>query len=130
MAKKEPKIKKDKKNSFKSFKAELKKVIWPTPKQLVNNTMAVVAIVLILAAIVFVLDVAFEAANKYGIDKIKESIVSINSVDENTTTDNEAENDNASDETAEQLTDSENVSSENSDTETVENTDTQTNNAE
>lgn len=129
MAKKEAKIKKDKKNSFKSFKAELKKVIWPTPRQLVNNTMAVVAIVLILAAIVFVLDVAFEAANKYGIDKIKETIVSINSVDENTT-DNEDESDNTSDETTEQVTDSENVSSENSATETVENTDAQIDNAE
>ena len=33
-----------KKNFFKDFKAELKRVIWPTPKQLINNTTAVVTI--------------------------------------------------------------------------------------
>ena len=39
MAKKESKNEnKIKKHFFKDFKAELKKVIWPTPKQLVNNT--------------------------------------------------------------------------------------------
>ena len=57
---KEAKNKKEKKHFFKDFKAELKKVIWPTPKQLVNNTVAVITIVLITAAIVFVLDFAFE----------------------------------------------------------------------
>ena len=52
MAKKENKTKK---HFLKDFKAELKKVIWPTPKQLVNNTSAVLAIVLITAVIVFVI---------------------------------------------------------------------------
>ena len=56
MAKKENKAKK---HFFKDFKAELKKVIWPTPKQLANNTTAVVAIVLLTAIIVFALDVVF-----------------------------------------------------------------------
>ena len=64
MAKKENKTKK---HFFKDFKAELKKVIWPTPKQLANNTSAVIAIVLVTAVIVFVLDVAFDLGNKYGI---------------------------------------------------------------
>ena len=75
--------KKQKKNKhfFKDFKAELRKVIWPTPKQLVNNTIAVVTIVLILAVIVFFLDVAFEALNTYGIDKIR-SAVSTSSAEE------------------------------------------------
>ena len=72
--KKEVKNSKDKTSFMKSFKAEIKKVIWPTPKQLVNNTVAVLTIVIITAAIVFVLDLAFESLNKYGIDKIKESI--------------------------------------------------------
>ena len=44
----------------KDFKAELKKVIWPTPKQLAKSTMAVVFIVVVTAIIVFVLDVVFE----------------------------------------------------------------------
>ena len=71
MAKKEVKNSKDKTSFTKSFKAELKKVIWPTPKQLVNNTSAVVAIVLVTAAIVFVLDVVFDMGNKYGISKMQ-----------------------------------------------------------
>lgn len=67
--------KKDKK-FFKDFKAELKKVIWPSTKQLVNNTTAVIAIVLIIAVIVFALDVVFESMNTYGIDKIKSLVTS------------------------------------------------------
>lgn len=75
---KKEKKSKDKTSFFKSFKAELKRVSWPTPKQLANNTTAVIVIVLILAAIVFVLDFAFESVNKYGIDKIKESVINSN----------------------------------------------------
>ena len=60
-----------KKHFFKDFKAELKKVIWPTPKQLVNNTVAVVTIVLITAVIVFALDAVFDLGNKYGITKLQ-----------------------------------------------------------
>ncbi len=59
------------KHFWKDFKAELKKVIWPTRSQVVNNTIIVVAIVLIVTAIVFVLDLTFEALNTYGIDKVK-----------------------------------------------------------
>ena len=91
MAKKEKESKtnkkensKNKKSFFKDFKAELKKVVWLTPKQLVNNTIAVVTIVLITAIIVFVLDVAFEAMNEHGVDKIKEVV---ESTTENTATD-------------------------------------------
>ena len=85
---------KNKKSFFKDFKAELKRVVWPTPKQLVNNTVAVITIVLITAAIVFVLDLAFESLNKYGVDKVKESITQIDEQstdstisEDNTTTD-------------------------------------------
>lgn len=112
MAKEEKKkVKREKKNFFKNFKAELKKVIWPTPKQLANNTIAVITIVLITAIIVFVLDFAFEALNQYGINKLKDAVRSkedtnivniidenVNSIDENTTsegqTDGSAENSN------------------------------------
>ena len=82
---------KNKKSFFKGLKAELKKVIWPTPKQLVNNTIAVITIVLITTLIVFVLDLAFESLNKYGIDKIKASIQAIestNTEDSSNTTEN------------------------------------------
>ena len=72
MAKKESKNEnKVKKHFFKDFKAELKKVIWPTPKQLVNNTIAVVTIVLITGVIVFALDAVFDLGNKYGITQLQ-----------------------------------------------------------
>lgn len=79
---------KDKKHFMKDFKAELKKVIWPTPKQLLNNTVAVITIVLITAVIVFVLDFAFEKMNEYGIEKIK-SVVETHNTVENDTSNNE-----------------------------------------
>lgn len=82
---------KNKKSFFKGLKAELKKVNWPTPKQLVNNTVAVITIVLITALIVFALDFTFEAINKNGIDKIKESVQSLNA-SENTTNETNTEN--------------------------------------
>ena len=74
--------KKEKKHFLKDFKAELKKVIWPTPKQLVNNTVAVITIVLLIAIIVFVLDFTFEKMNTYGINKLKSIVESTNSVEE------------------------------------------------
>lgn len=76
---------KNKKNFFKDFKAELKKVIWPTPKQLVKNTVAVVFIVIVTAAIVFVLDVAFDALNIYGINHLKSAVKNSVVVEESTT---------------------------------------------
>ncbi len=75
---------KDKKHFMKDFKAELKRVIWPTPKQLLNNTVAGITIVLITAIIVFVLDFAFEKMNEYGIEKIKSVVDTSNSVESNT----------------------------------------------
>ena len=96
------KEKKEKKHFFKDFKAELKKVIWPTPKQVINNTTAVITIVLITALIVFVLDLTFETLNTHGVDKLKsivskeegnvldENIVD-NSTDSNTTDTNTTE---------------------------------------
>ena len=77
---------------FKDFKAELKKVIWPTPKQLVNNTVAVVVIVVVTAAIVFVLDLVFDLFNNYGVNKLKAKIRNnenaIVQIDENVVTEN------------------------------------------
>lgn len=104
------KEKKEKKHFLKDFKAELKRVIWPTPKQLVNNTVAVITIVLITAIIVFVLDLAFETVNNYGVNKLREVVGThneqsnteasngeanndaTNQEENNTTTNNEAEN--------------------------------------
>ena len=80
-AKKSNKEKKEKNNFFKEFKAELKRVSWPTFKQLVNNTSAVIAIVLIVAAIVFVLDVVFENLNQFSVEKLKALVTSSSSED-------------------------------------------------
>ena len=110
---------KNKKSFFKDFKAELKRVVWPTPKQLVNNTVAVITIVLITAAIVFVLDLAFESLNKYGVDKVKEAITQI---DEQSTDNTTSENNTTTDENATTSEDNtvtdENTSSESTESET------------
>ncbi len=59
---------------WKDFKAELKKVIWPTKSQVVNNTVIVLVIVIVVTALCFILDLAFEALNTYGIDKLKSTV--------------------------------------------------------
>lgn len=139
MAKKEQKTtkvgkekNKNKKSFFKDFKAELKKVVWPTPKQLVNNTVAVITVVLITAVIVFVLDLAFESMNKYGVDKLKNVISNTsaeNSTDSNSTTDENVTDENATTEdgatseenatTDESATEGENQNAEETNNETV-----------
>ena len=112
---------KNKKSYFKGFKAELKKVIWPTPKQLVNNTVAVITIVLLVALIVFVLDLTFESLNKYGVDKLKEVISTENTTaEDNTTTDNTTSENETTDNTS-----SENESADNTTEGTTEGTDTE-----
>ena len=110
------KEKRENKHFFIDFKAELKRVIWPTPKQLVNNTVAVITIVLITAIIVFVLDLVFELMNSYGIDKLRGMVESQNVQTENTTTNQEAQN--AVDNILNETNNTENkVTAENSETE-------------
>lgn len=90
MAKNEKDVKKQKNSSyFKEMKAELKKVVWPTPKELFDNTVAVIAFVLIIAIIVFVSDICFDSLNKYGITKLQEKIkTSIQSTENTENTEN------------------------------------------
>lgn len=137
MAKKEAKASKkenskNKKSFWKDFKAELKKVVWPTPKQLVNNTVAVVTIVLITAAIVFILDLTFEALNKHGVDKIKEVVVTSNTVSDNTTTEETDIEEEVTDETTEdvteEVTENTETSNEQTSTENEENVESDTEN--
>ncbi len=92
--KKTDKSKKDVKNKrhfWKDFKAELKRVVWPTPKQLLNSTVAVITIVLVTALIVFVLDMGFEALNKQGITKLQTVLQSNTSTEDNTTSEENAD---------------------------------------
>lgn len=44
---------------FKECKSEIKKVVWPDKKQVVNNTLAVIFMVLISVALISILDVSF-----------------------------------------------------------------------
>ena len=48
---------------FKEVKSELKKVVWPSRKQLVNNTLIVIAAVLIIGIVIW----AFDAIFQYGL---------------------------------------------------------------
>ena len=71
MAKKDVNNEKKKNNFSRELKSEMKKVTWPTFKELVNSTSAVISIVIIVAVIVFILDVCFENLNKFGVEKLK-----------------------------------------------------------
>ena len=110
MAKKEKNVKENKQKShyFKDMKAELKKVIWPSGKQTVNNTMAVIVFTLVAALIVFVLDLCFDSLNKYAITPLQEKIqssykASQPTTEENTETNNEASEQNVVNEDAENV---------------------------
>lgn len=119
-----------KKHFFKDFKAELKRVIWPTPKQLINNTTAVVTIVIITAIIVFALDAVFDLGNKYGISKLQ-SIVNekYNNTESTKSTDNNSTENNT--ESTENTSSTEENTNENSDeTPSTENTDGESGNEE
>ena len=93
---------KKKRRFFKDFKAELKRVVWPTPKQLLNNTIAVVTIVLVIGLIVFLLDFGFEFLNSQNVKlqtSVQEKISSTEEVeDDNTTSEEEETSDEASSE--------------------------------
>ena len=41
---------------FRELKSELKKVVWPTPKQVLKNTLVVAACVLVVGVCIFVFD--------------------------------------------------------------------------
>ena len=96
MAKKEKEVKEKKTSYFKAMKSELKKVTWPTPKELVNNTIAVISFVIIIALIVFILDTCFNEANK-GVTKLQEKVQSsfstdTEAVEENSNSEDSGEN--------------------------------------
>ena len=103
--KKSKKEEKNKRHFFKDFKAELKKVVWPTPKQLLNSTVAVVTIVLVIGLIVFALDMGFELLNKYGINNLQSKLQSTYS--NSSTTNTTSEENNTTDEASSEVVDAE-----------------------
>ncbi len=72
--KKNKNVKEPKKGFFKESKAELKKVTWPTPKNLANDTATVIGIVLVVAIIVVILDFIFLNINENVIIKAEERV--------------------------------------------------------
>ena len=46
---------------FKGIFSELKKVSWPTKKQVVNNTLSVLVFCLIIGAVIWLADIGFKA---------------------------------------------------------------------
>lgn len=51
------------KGFLKDTKAELKKVVWPTRKQIVNNTIWVLCLVFVVAIVVLIIDMVLEAGD-------------------------------------------------------------------
>lgn len=45
---------------FRESKSEMKKVVWPSRKQLTNNTLVVIASVLVIGIFLWVLDALFQ----------------------------------------------------------------------
>ncbi|WP_066503495.1 preprotein translocase subunit SecE [Abyssisolibacter fermentans] len=52
-------------NFFKGIKAELKKISWPTKKELLNHTAVVLIACAIMSAIFFIFDKGFEEMIKF-----------------------------------------------------------------
>ena len=51
---------------FRELRSELKKVVWPTPKQVVKNTLIVAACVLVIGAFIWL----FDFVARFGIDAL------------------------------------------------------------
>ena len=45
---------------FKEVKSEMKKVVWPSKKQLVNNTLIVIAVVVLVVVVIAIFDAIFQ----------------------------------------------------------------------
>lgn len=50
---------------FRDTKSELKKITWPGKKQIINNTMLVLVVVLLSAALIYLLDLGFGSLLKW-----------------------------------------------------------------
>jgi preprotein translocase subunit SecE len=50
------------KRYFIETKAEFKKIVWPTPKQVLNNTIVVLVMIVVVGAIIWILDGATSSA--------------------------------------------------------------------
>ena len=55
---------------FRELRSELKKVVWPTPKQVVKNTLVVFACVLVVGLIIWLFDLFAE----FGIKTLRDLV--------------------------------------------------------
>ena len=55
---------------FRELRSELKKVVWPTPKQVVKNTLVVFACVLVVGLIIWLFDLFAE----FGIKALRDLV--------------------------------------------------------
>ena len=62
------------KKFFRDYKSELKKIVWPTRPQVIQNTGVVLIAITFIAAVVGVLDLAFGTGVISGLNYIKELI--------------------------------------------------------
>ena len=53
---------------FRELKSELKKVVWPTPKQVAKNTMIVVVCVAVIGTIIWMFDTVAREGLRLGFD--------------------------------------------------------------
>jgi len=51
------------KGFLKDIRSELKKVVWPTGKQIVNNVLWVICLVAVIAAVVLLVDLGLKAVD-------------------------------------------------------------------
>ena len=70
-------------NYFKEVKSELKKVVWPSFKQVKNNTLIVIACVLIIGAFIWICDGIFSVSFGKIINRGQEDTQVEQQVDEN-----------------------------------------------
>ncbi|MBQ7876085.1 MAG: preprotein translocase subunit SecE [Clostridia bacterium] len=66
-------------NSAKATKSELKKVSWPTGKQLLNNTGIVIICIVVVGLVIFALDSAFGFGFKFLVDENATEAPTVNS---------------------------------------------------
>ncbi len=58
---------------FRELRSELKKVVWPTPQQVVKNTLIVVACVLVVGVFIWL----FDFVARLGIDALIDAVHSL-----------------------------------------------------
>ncbi len=86
---------KNKKRWFRDFRSELKKVNWPTGKELFNNTAVVLMVVVVVSVLIFILDLAFGALTKFEVKQIEKfKNETSNSIVENVSNENQTIGDN------------------------------------